>query len=92
VAYFSREASVPFSIGQIEGYFDGQVPERFWQLYALYTALIAFPSITWTLQVVPEQLDSMLARIRVVLEDHRNFQSVIPGWFKAASTRFDPKG
>jgi aminoglycoside phosphotransferase (APT) family kinase protein len=82
VAYFGREASVPFSIGQIYGYFDGQVPDSFWKLYALYTALIVFPSVTWTLQVVPEQLDSMLERIGVVLEDHRGFRSVVPVWYR----------
>ncbi|UVI29498.1 phosphotransferase family protein [Paenibacillus spongiae] len=82
VAYFSREVSVPFSIGQIDGYFGGKVPERFWKLYALYTALIVFPTVTWTLQVVPEQLESMLERIRVVLDDHRNFESAVPAWYK----------
>ncbi|MCQ6561174.1 phosphotransferase family protein [Paenibacillus mendelii] len=82
VAYFSREVSIPFSIGQIYGYFEGQVPDRFWKLYALYAALIVFPSITWTLQVVPEQLESMLDRIRVVLDDHRNFESAVPVWYK----------
>lgn len=82
IAYFSREASIPFSVGQIDGYFDGQVPKHFWPLYALYTALILLPTITWTLQVVPHQLDSMMARIRVVLEDHRNFESVVPAWYR----------
>ncbi|WP_274363767.1 phosphotransferase family protein [Paenibacillus thermotolerans] len=82
IAYFSREVSIPFSIGQIDGYFDGKIPENFWNLYALYSALIMFGTITWTLQVVPEQLDSMMNRIRTVLDDHRNFESVIPGWYK----------
>ncbi|GAA3402522.1 phosphotransferase family protein [Paenibacillus hodogayensis] len=82
IAYFSRDVSVPFAIGQIDGYFGGRVPELFWKLYALYTAMIVPPTITWTLQVVPEQLDSMLDRIRVVLEDHRGFDSVVPGWYK----------
>jgi hypothetical protein len=82
VAYFGREASVPYSIGQIYGYFGGQVPDSFWRLYALYTAMIVFPSVTWTLQVVPEQLDSMLERIGVVLEDHRGFRSDVPVWYR----------
>jgi len=82
IAYFSREISVPFSIGQINGYFNGQVPENFWNLYALYSAMIIFGTITWTLKVVPEQIDSMMARIRMVLDDHRNFESVIPIWYK----------
>ncbi|MDQ0888918.1 aminoglycoside phosphotransferase (APT) family kinase protein [Paenibacillus sp. V4I9] len=81
IAYFSREVSIPFCIGQIHGYFNGIVPLEFWKLYALYTAMIIFPTITWTLKVVPEQLESMLARINVVLKDHQNFEKIIPVWF-----------
>jgi aminoglycoside phosphotransferase (APT) family kinase protein len=82
IAYFSREISIPFSIGQIDGYFNGEIPDDFWNLYALYTALTMFGTITWTLQVVPEQIDSMMDRIRTVLVDHRNFETAIPIWYK----------
>ncbi|MBO9608829.1 MAG: phosphotransferase [Paenibacillaceae bacterium] len=82
IAYFSREVSVPFSIGQIDGYFAGKVPHDFWDLYALYAALLMGGTITWTLQVVPDQLESMIARIRTVLDDHRHFASVEPLWYK----------
>jgi aminoglycoside phosphotransferase (APT) family kinase protein len=78
IAYFSREVSIPFSIGQIDGYFNGMIPENFWNLYALYSAMIMFGTITWTLQIMPAQLDSMMARIRTVLDDHLNFESAIP--------------
>ncbi|MCZ8517737.1 aminoglycoside phosphotransferase family protein [Paenibacillus filicis] len=56
IAYFSREVSIPFSIGQIDGYFNGMIPENFWNLYALYSTLIMFGTITWTLQVVRDIL------------------------------------
>ncbi|SEM51447.1 aminoglycoside phosphotransferase family protein [Paenibacillus sp. OV219] len=83
VAYFSREVSIPFSIGQIDGYFDGNhVQENFWNLYALYAAMTIFGTITWTLKVVPKDIDSMMDRIRTLLDDHRNFTSVIPNWYK----------
>lgn len=29
IAYFSRNDSVPFSIGQVDGYFNGNIPEQF---------------------------------------------------------------
>ncbi|CAN7274083.1 hypothetical protein LJR153_001307 [Paenibacillus sp. LjRoot153] len=76
-----REVSTPFCRGQIRGYFNGTVPEEFWRLYALYTAMIIFGTVTWTLQVIPEQLQSMLGRIRIVLDDHQNFEKCIPKWF-----------
>ncbi|WP_164821242.1 phosphotransferase family protein [Paenibacillus koleovorans] len=82
IAYFSREASIPFCIGQIQGYFDGEPSEEFWRLYTLYSALIMFGTVTWTLQVIPDHLDSMLERIRTVLSDHRGLESLIPTWYK----------
>ncbi|MBP3962762.1 phosphotransferase family protein [Paenibacillus lignilyticus] len=87
IAYFSREVSIPFSIGQIDGYFDGEVPEQFWNLYALYAAMTIFGSITWTLKVVPEQLDSMMDRIRILLDDHNHFESVVPNWYRQGDLR-----
>lgn len=81
IAYFSRQVSVSFSIGQIDGYFNEEIPERFWKLYALYTALTLFPNITWTLEVVPDQLESMQERNRIVMEDHSGFDKVIPAWY-----------
>ncbi|SFL35922.1 Predicted kinase, aminoglycoside phosphotransferase (APT) family [Paenibacillus sp. 1_12] len=81
VAYFSRQVSIPFSVGQIHGYFNEEIPERFWQLYALYTALTLFPNITWTLQVVPDRLESMQERNRIVMEDHSGFDKLMPSWY-----------
>lgn len=83
IAYFSRQVSTPFSIGQIHGYFAENVPEQFWSLYSLYTALNIIPTITWTQQVVPDQLESMMDRIQVVLDDHANFEHIIPVWYKS---------
>jgi len=82
VAYFSRNDSIPFSVGQIDGYFSGKIPEQFWRLYCLNNALIMLPTISWTLKVVPLQLEPMLDRIRIVLEDHKNFEHVIPSWHR----------
>lgn len=81
-AYFGRQISVPFCVGQINGYFDNRVPDRFWRLYALYIAFNLYPSITWTLEVVPEQLESMKDRIATLLDDHSGFDEVIPKWYK----------
>ncbi|TDG00953.1 aminoglycoside phosphotransferase family protein [Paenibacillus piri] len=82
IAFFSRQVSIPFSIGQIDEYFKGSVPVHFWNLYALYTAFTIFSTISWTLQAAPEQLESMLARIRIVLDDHHNFERAIPRWYQ----------
>ena len=81
VALFQREESVPFSIGQIEGYFDNQIPEDFWMLYSIYSGMVIFSSVVWSLRFAPEQFGEMEERIYVLLEDHKNFEILKPTWF-----------
>jgi aminoglycoside phosphotransferase (APT) family kinase protein len=83
VALFQRELSVPFSIGQIEGYFDKNVPEDFWTLYSIYSGMVIFSSVVWSLRFAPEQIDEMITRLYVVLEDHKNFEIKKPTWYES---------
>ena len=82
VGLFQRESSIPFSIGQIEGYFNEKVPEPFWMLYSIYTAMVVFSSVVWSLRFAPDQLDEMIERIHIILEDHKNFEILKPAWFE----------
>lgn len=83
VALFSRDVSVPFSIGQIEGYFQGTaVPDKFWKLYGMYLAMTIVSSVVWTLRVVPHEMDEMMERLNRVMADHEDFRSCKPSWFK----------
>lgn len=84
IALFSRQTSIPFSIGQIHGYFQKHIPESFWTLYSVYTAMTVFSSVVWSLRAAPEQLDEMLERLDTVIQDHCSFQSIIPSWFRDA--------
>ncbi|GAB2569501.1 aminoglycoside phosphotransferase family protein [Gracilibacillus alcaliphilus] len=81
VALFARDISIPFSIGQIRGYFNKEIPENFWDVYALYVAMTIISSIVWSVQMAPQQLDSMLERLELVMEDHQNFTMKKPVWF-----------
>ncbi|WP_078547688.1 aminoglycoside phosphotransferase family protein [Litchfieldia alkalitelluris] len=82
VALFSREISIPFSIGQINGYYEGEIPENFWRLYSIYVAMSIFACVVWSKDYTPELLDEMLNRLYMVLEDHRYFEYTEPQWFK----------
>ncbi|AIQ12732.1 aminoglycoside phosphotransferase family protein [Paenibacillus durus] len=87
--FFSSEVSVPFCIGQIKGYHQGQEPdESFWQLYSLYTAMGLISSVVWSIKFVPEEMDDMMARIHRVMEDHAGFESVRPKWYIEGSARY----
>ncbi|MEI4770052.1 aminoglycoside phosphotransferase family protein [Psychrobacillus sp. FJAT-51614] len=83
VAMSSRVDSIPFSVGQIHGYFDHQIPEEFWRLYSIYVAMVVFSSVVWSIKKSPEQLDKMIERIYVMLEDHKNFELLTPTWYKS---------
>ncbi|SFI81616.1 MULTISPECIES: aminoglycoside phosphotransferase family protein [unclassified Bacillus (in: firmicutes)] len=85
VALFQRERSVPFSIGQIEGYFNNNVPEDFWMLYSIYSGMVIFSSVVWSLRFAPEQLEEMIGRLYVILEDHKNFEILKPTWYESSS-------
>lgn len=82
VGMFSSEISVPFSVGQIRGYYNHVEPgEEFWHLYALYLAMTLISSVVWTLRVKPDELDSMLTKIHKVMDDHDDFESIVPKWY-----------
>ncbi|MDT9721160.1 aminoglycoside phosphotransferase family protein [Paenibacillus sp. ClWae2A] len=79
---FASEISIPYSIGQIQGYFNGNEPdELFWRLYSLYTAMALVSSVVWIQQVKPEETHEMMTKIERVREDHDDFRSFIPRWY-----------
>jgi aminoglycoside phosphotransferase (APT) family kinase protein len=82
VGIFSAEVSVPFSVGQIQGYHNNSEPgEEFWQLYSLYLAMTLISSVVWVLKVKPEELDSMMIKIHKVMDDHNDFELIVPKWY-----------
>lgn len=89
VGIFSAEVSVPFSIGQIQGYHGDKEPNHaFWQLYSLYLAMTLVSSVVWILKVKPEELDSMLSKIYKVMDDHDDFDLLVPKWYNSAKQYF----
>ena len=44
---FGTEISIPYCIGQIDAYFDDNVPEDFWKANAVYVAQASLFSIKW---------------------------------------------
>lgn len=84
VGMFAAEVSRPFAIGQMRGYHGGNEPDdSFWRLYALYLAMTMVSTVPWILQVKPGESDDMLARIHRVLDDHEDFDRIVPRWYGA---------
>lgn len=85
VGMFSTEVSIPFSVGQIKGYFKQEPDELFWKRYSLYMAMSIFASIIWIQQVKPEETEQMLERLNRVIEQHHGFEHMRPNWYSAYS-------
>ncbi|MBQ7795626.1 MAG: phosphotransferase [Lachnospiraceae bacterium] len=79
---FAREISIPYCIGQIDAYFDWEIPYEFWQALAVYVAHASLYSIKWAEKFGQEEVDAMTARCMMAFEDYNNFRDVVPKWYK----------
>ena len=77
---FSSEKSIPFAIGLIEGYYDGEPPELFWELYAMYLAMNVFAGIVWGHQL--NDNGNMQRHVTRFIDDHEGFTTTIPKWYR----------
>ena len=74
-------ASPPFAAGRADGYFGGEVPDKFWQLLALYIASNTLSSVPWAVPCGQQQIDVMLRQARDVLNGYRNMSQTVPSWY-----------
>ena len=77
-----------FAAGQIDGYFNHQVPEEFWRMLALYLAVSAITSIVWAKYFAPERLESILELNKKVIKWYDGMNQVIPSWYKEYKVEF----
>lgn len=86
IGFFTRNISVPFARGQVDGYFHHQIPPDFWDRYALYCAMSIIPDLVWSRLYECRtgsdgEVEKSLTRIRIVYADHDGFSSAIPRWY-----------
>ena len=78
---FGIENSIPYCIGQIDAYFDDQIPEDFWSTLAVYVAQASLFSIKWAEKFGQEEINGMVARCRMAFDDYDDFQMYLPKWY-----------
>lgn len=71
-----------FAKGQIDGYFEQQVPEAFWRLFALYFSASAITSIVWAKHWAPKELDYIMDLNRRVVAMFDGMENPIPSWYR----------
>lgn len=67
---------------QINGYFKNNVPDLFFRLMALYTAINAHFSIIWSIPFGEEEIQGDLTLARMNFNDYNGFETYIPVWYK----------
>ena len=80
---FGIDVSVPYSIGQIDAYFEDKVPEDFWGALAVYCAQAALFSIKWAEKFGQKDIDGMVERCKRAFENYDGFNSIVPKWYNA---------
>lgn len=78
---FGIENSVPYCIGQIDAYFNDDIPTQFWITLAVYVAQASLFSIKWAEKFGQKDINGMVKRCRQAFEDYDDFKQVIPKWY-----------
>lgn len=79
---FDVEVSIPFSIGQIHGYFNGEPSLEFWNILAIYVAYSSLYSIVWAEKFGENDINGMKKRCINAFNDYNKFKTVIPNWYR----------
>ena len=79
---WSAQATPAFASGTVDGYFDGQIPELFWRLLALYICTNTLSSLPWAIPFGEREIRVMREQERQVLEWYGHMRSVVPSWYR----------
>ena len=82
VQSFTLEASLPFALGQLHAYFDGDPDQAFWRSLAVHNAVTALYAIRWAKPFGEKEVQGMRQRYLRALMDYRGFNDIVPAWYK----------
>ncbi len=70
-----------FTTGLIRGYFDGEPPEEFWRLLALYLSSGALMLVSWAFYIQNDQLEYATQHAKEILQWYDNMRNPVPTWY-----------
>jgi len=70
-----------FTTGQIHGYFDGEPPEEFWKILALYLSTGALMLVSWGVNVEPSFRDECIQTANSVIQWFDGMRNPMPNWY-----------
>ena len=78
---WSAKISPLFASGQINGYFMGDIPDRFFELLKYYLALNALGSIPWAIKFGETEINVMKDQARLIFSWYQDRDQIIPNWY-----------
>lgn len=75
------EQAPAFAKGLVNGYFANNIPEKFWQILALYIANNCLSSLPWAYPLGKEQINIMKNQTAKVLSWYNNMNDIVPSWY-----------
>ncbi len=78
---FGAERSIPYCIGQIDAYFNDDIPSDFWTINAVYVAQASLFSIKWAEKFGQNDINRMVDRAKRAFLDFDDFRMTVPKWY-----------
>ena len=76
------QSSPAFATGMVDGYFDGNAPEQFWRLLALYISSNTLSSLPWAIPFGEKEINVMINQAKDVLSWYNDMKNIVPSWYK----------
>lgn len=74
--------SAYFETGLIDGYFDGRIPDGFWETLKFYTAESLISHLPWSVKFGRQELATAQKVAGYQMQWYDDFRRVIPAWYK----------
>lgn len=78
---WDTNVSSSFATGRLNGYFNNQVPQEFFELLALYISSNTLSSLPWAMAFGESEIDVMKRQAANNLADYNNLENVVPKWY-----------
>lgn len=70
-----------FTTGQIRGYFEGEPPQEFWRVLAIYLSTGALMLVSWAAYVEPSCLDECKQTASRIVQWFDGMSNPVPTWY-----------
>lgn len=70
-----------FAGGMLDGYFGGEIPEKFWRILRLYLCQNMIASLPWAVGFGNEEIRTAVENAEQVLRWYDDLKEVVPNWY-----------